>query len=838
MKRDLILVLVQIVIQWFSAECSFGQGITYEGPDDPAGDIAAIRSGYMNGNSVSLYFKNNTQLSDWPAPDAHIWPVGNEGVRMTDGIGLMIGARVFIANDSIPVTDWNEIMSRSDLDTLYYLQTSYREGMDMNPSRTVEWGLYPVFGYFNKNHETPAMSNDPNSWPQEGWPFTGNELKWPGDWNSRFGRGMLIADLETYIVVNDAQDQEYLGPEDPVKYYPRPGVRIGDKRSDVTIQKGMPWGGIGIRVEQRSFQWSNPFTNDIIFLEYTVANISDYDLPEIFFGYWVDNAIGGDPADDVGFYDRMLDLAYSWDIDGLGTGGKPTGTVALAYLETPGKSFDGIDNDDDGLIDEQRDNMAALKIGPLDGISDLNKFLKFYNLQASDLKEHWDADEDQDWDDGIDTNQNGIYDMGEYAGDDVGLDGVGPDDFIYTGPDADGTECNHKPDMVAGLGCEPDFGAMDISESDMLGLTSVHLFPVPEHTADDLWFEKDQSMWNLLGNNQLTEYSGMPSNLIMTFASGNFPLYRGREEHISCALLHAYDSLDELNASDHEALSLFGKKQGAQTIYDNNYRFGLGPPVSPTLTAAIVDNQVLLSWDDISETNTREPILNNVNDFEGYKLYRATDPAFQEGVEWIADGYGNPLFRKPIFQCDLIDGIQGFADYGLIRGVAYFLGSETGIVHQFIDTTVQPDQTYYYALVAYDYGSRTLNMAPAECGMLIIFNENHEILRRSRNIAIVDLSGVGIQENEPLLYSYSLSQNFPNPFNSTTQIKYSLSQSNHVVMKLYNLAGQEIETLVNDFQQAGRHSINLTSNGRPSGIYIYKVKSGDFSATRKLIIQK
>ena len=96
---------------------------------------------------------------------------------------------------------------------------------------------------------------------------------------------------------------------------------------------------------------------------------------------------------------------------------------------------DFVDNDDDGLTDERRDNDATTLLGPTEGITDMAKFLDFYNLKPEDLKDHWDADEDQDWDDGIDLNENNTYvfqaddgswvlEPGESAGDDVGLDGA------------------------------------------------------------------------------------------------------------------------------------------------------------------------------------------------------------------------------------------------------------------------------------------------------------------------------------------------------------------------------------------------------------------------------
>ena len=135
-------------------------------------------------------------------------------------------------------------------------------------------------------------------------------------------------------------------------------IRIGDKYPGVTVQKGMHWGGLGIRVEHRGFQWSNPSAQDAIFFEYTIANISEYDIPEVYFGYLLDNGPGGDEGD-VGFYDKLLDMCYSWDYDGIPLGGgREPGVLGVAFLESPGVAFDGEDNDEDGLIDEKREIFA------------------------------------------------------------------------------------------------------------------------------------------------------------------------------------------------------------------------------------------------------------------------------------------------------------------------------------------------------------------------------------------------------------------------------------------------------------------------------------------------
>ena len=721
----------------------FGQGKPYAGPEDPAGDIAAEREGYMTGNRVYLYFRNTTELSDWPKASVSKWPNSPEGVKMTDGVGLLVGAKVFIEDDgnaatvdTIPLTTPVDILT-TDHHILYYLQTSYREEMDVDPTGTVEWGFYPVFGYFNEADEYAAVSNKPYSWPPVGWPATGSTTKWPGEWDGRFGRGVIYADMEAYFAVNDAQDQENLGPEDYVKYYPRPGHFVGELRPNVTIQLGSPWGGLGTRVETRGFQWNNPQARDAIFWEYSVANISDYDLTEVAFGYWVDNAIGGDGDDDLGYFDDESDMAYSWDINGIGLGGLPTGVMGFAYLESPGLAYDYQDNDGDGLIDEKRDNEALAFIGPTDGINDLDAFLEFYDLTEEDLQSHWDADEDQDWEDGEDLNGDGIYQLSEYAGDDVGLDGVAPGELNYVLPDEG--ECNHMPDYLEGVGCEPNFNETDVSESDMIGLTAFRMYPIPSHAPSNTtqWFKNDQAMWEVISVDSLEEYLDIVSNLVEVFASASFPLYQGRVERISMSELHSYDPLAGLESDEHSAPALYELKRIVQVIYEKDYRFAQ-PPKMPTLTATAGDGEVILTWDDIADTRTRDPFVGNVNDFEGYKVYRATD-RYMSDAEVITDGYGTPTFMLPIFQCDLIDDISGFTDFGLVNGMAYNLGYDTGITHVFRDNTVQNGRTYYYAVVAYDYGAPDIGpgISPSENNVVIQLDEAENVESIGKNVAIV-----------------------------------------------------------------------------------------------------
>lgn len=87
---------------------------------------------------------------------------------------------------------------------------------------------------------------------------------------------------------------------------------------------------------------------------------------------------------------------------------------------------------------------------------------------------------------------------------------------------------------------------------------------------------------------------------------------------------------------------------------------------------------------------------------------------------------------------------------------------------------------------------------------------------------------------------YSLSQNYPNPFNPSTVINYSIAREGHVEIKIFNILGSEVATLVDEFKEASRHTIelNIDDMNIGSGVYFYSIKSGSFTQTRKMIVMK
>jgi hypothetical protein len=83
---------------------------------------------------------------------------------------------------------------------------------------------------------------------------------------------------------------------------------------------------------------------------------------------------------------------------------------------------------------------------------------------------------------------------------------------------------------------------------------------------------------------------------------------------------------------------------------------------------------------------------------------------------------------------------------------------------------------------------------------------------------------------------FDLRQNYPNPFNPFTIIQYSVPQKSHVILKVYNMLGQEVETLVDKNQEAGEHEVQFEPKGKASGAYFYVLQAGDNLETKKFVL--
>ena len=369
-------------------------------------------------------------------------------------------------------------------------------------------------------------------------------------------------------------------------------------------------------------------------------------------------------------------------------------------------AYDGIDNDLDGLIDENEAiHLETRSLKGLEGLrykdykndvavddplidemrdNDAGNIVSSYVLDADKnvlIKSHYFGDEDGDWDPLVD---------------DVGSDGVGKDDANYIKPDANGSEGNGIPEQG-----EPNFGRTDPDESDQIGLTGFNFFNQP--ASPDL--SDDALVWTRMFPGRFDVVPPTPMDGDFIYASGYFPLKPNQTERFSVALLFGVDYND-----------ITRSKNIVQQIYNAGYKFPQ-PPRKPKITVAQEDGNVLIYWDG-EPVETSKDFISKKKDFQGYKIYRATDAGFIDARE-ITSALGTLSFDKPIAQYDLADSIKGFfypsaALLEQVGGTTYYLGSNSGIVNKFIDSNVVKGQTYYYAVCAYDAGDSKLNIFPSE----------------------------------------------------------------------------------------------------------------------------
>ncbi len=596
------------------------------------------RTGIHDGNLVYTRFSNYGNLGSRFEPPKMEWPKGS-GTWYGFEFIMMAGAEVKDAKGN----------------TIHIVSENYSNpgSFDIAPDGTHTYGWEPLPGYFNPGPENtdnyPAMSHKPETWPTS-WPhdYPGAPGSRDGFWDGEFG-SYVRADQESYYVMDDRNNDEF-------SYYPF-----------LNDTAGYPNGrrGLGLEVKVRGYQWAQVEAEDILIVRYDIQNVSDKDLSKVVFGMYVDPAIGGegDSQDDEAFFDTEEDITYSWDLDGLDNKGRPgVGYFGYAFLESPGDPLNGMDDDEDGLIDERQDN-------------DRGSFIMGSIGNFGAPKVHWQGDEDGDWRTFTDENQNGAWDNGEDILDDVGSDGVGPYDQDYPGPDVNGTEANGMPDDG-----EPNFNKTDNDESDQIGLTSFLMRPAG-NVSDD------ETTWNEMTPGLLG--GAMPSNLAFIYGSGYFALPKTETRKFAIANLFGNDFDDILR-----------NKRTMQRIYDADYSFAK-PPLRPTLTAVAGDKKVILTWDKRAEASI-DPIYGN--DFEGYLIYRSTDPSFNS-IKTVTDAYGNPIFWKPIAQFDIKNGLRGPHPIGIGETGAHFnMGEDTGLQYSFVDENVENGRTYYYAIASYDKG--------------------------------------------------------------------------------------------------------------------------------------
>ena len=334
--------------------------------------------------------------------------------------------------------------------------------------------------------------------------------------------------------------------------------------------------------------------------------------------------------------------------------------------------------------------------------------------------------------DGIDNDGDGMVDESQFDGidndadwlaerDDIGADGLGEYHYEYPGPDADGSEGNGIPDLG-----EPNFEITDNDESDQIGLTSFYSAPYPSIQPHN-----DEVMWSQM---QPGQFDVPSQNIDQTYLYGSafISLDPGEQKKFAVAMVFGNDFDDILRNT-----------VTMQNIYDNDYNFAK-PPIKPTVNVTSGNKKVILSWDSKAE-NSLDPIYGR--DFEGYRIYRSTDPGFIDAYV-VTDTYGNITFKKPLAVFDIVDSLKGPHPIGF-NGVQFDMGTDSGLEYLYVDSNLINGQKYYYAVTAFDKGydldfydlgfseaENLLPIAPSECSIIVDLDRKGYVVNLSENAGI------------------------------------------------------------------------------------------------------
>lgn len=282
----------------------------------------------------------------------------------------------------------------------------------------------------------------------------------------------------------------------------------------------------------------------------------------------------------------------------------------------------------------------------------------------------------------------------------------------------------------------------------------------------------------------------------------------------------------------------FGPHHGPQAdmlLASNAYTFGLELPTSPHAQAtenACVDCHMANGTypDAIDEDG-------NIKTFGGHTFNMVN----QDGEHHVAScepchgNFGDEFGDKKYYvngKADL-DGdgnVEGLQDevHGLLEELAALLPKDQNgnvAVNDSSVTVVQARAAFNYFFVEEDRSFGVHN--PAFTVALL----------KASIEAVGGVTYIDYPEGE-IPQDFQLSQNYPNPFNPTTKIKFSLPQSAHVKLVIYDVLGKEITKLVEGDMSAGSHEVQFNASNMASGVYIYKIDAGDFSSIKKMLLMK
>jgi hypothetical protein len=185
------------------------------------------------------------------------------------------------------------------------------------------------------------------------------------------------------------------------------------------------------------------------------------------------------------------------------------------------------------------------------------------------------------------------------------------------------------------------------------------------------------------------------------------------------------------------------------------------------------------------------------------------------GIEQIQNGIRLSWSVDRIIHHDLMGfRIYRHSSSGFVPSASNLLVVLSDSYIEYLDNIIGSGENYYYKIESVDDAGN------------------------SSWTAELSISITSIGTDPALPTEFAISQNYPNPFNPRTKIKYQITNASNVTLKIYDILGNEVAELVNEFKPAGFYEVDFDSNNLSSGVYLYKIEAGSFVQTKKMILMK
>jgi hypothetical protein len=192
---------------------------------------------------------------------------------------------------------------------------------------------------------------------------------------------------------------------------------------------------------------------------------------------------------------------------------------------------------------------------------------------------------------------------------------------------------------------------------------------------------------------------------------------------------------------------------------------------------------------------------------------------------------------------DSLSAASAMIENRYINFKVQLVDANTGeIIGEYDDVTYNSENVYDYGNVSYQVNTQGIGNRIVRLKLIVYNNFASDfslakIYADGSVLGKANVKQINFNENKPVT-SYALSQNYPNPFNPNTTIKFEIPEDGLVTLKIYDVLGAEVATLVNEEKSVGRYEVNFNASSLASGVYLYRIQVNDFVNIKKMILMK